>query len=44
MCVNVCVKGYPILLVTTEYTKVLRILVKITEPKKIFAHHEVWAL
>jgi hypothetical protein len=38
---SVCGKGRPGLLVVNEYTKVLDILVKITEPKEIFVRHEV---
>jgi hypothetical protein len=43
VCVNVCIrdKGRLVLLVVNEYTKVLDILVKITEPKEISVHHEV---
>jgi hypothetical protein len=43
VCVNVstCDKGRLVLLVVNEYTKVFDILVKITEPKEIFARNEV---
>lgn len=41
VCVNACGKVRPVLLVVNEYTKLLDILVKITEPKEIFVRHEV---
>lgn len=38
---SACCKGRAVLLVVNEYTKLLDILVKITEPKEIFVRHEV---
>jgi hypothetical protein len=40
----VCGKGHPLLLVINEYTKDLNIMVKITEEKTIYLHHEMWAV
>jgi hypothetical protein len=38
---SACGKGRPMLLVINEYTKVLDVLVEITEPKEILVRHEV---
>ena len=40
----VCGKGHPLLLVINEYTKVLNIMVKITETKTMYLPHAVWAV
>jgi hypothetical protein len=40
----VCDKGRPLLLVINEYTKVLNIMVKITETKTIYLPHAMWAV
>jgi len=40
----VCGKGQPLLLVINEYTKVLNIMVIITETKTIYLPHAMWAV